>query len=89
MSTETPLKFLVDVNGYASTNMQLFYMLKSYDYIILDFYIYFISYSLYFNIKYLVMYIKISIQEWNMKKNNANFFCLKTKWPPMKNTSNL
>ena len=37
MSTETPLKFLVDVNhvnGYASTNMQLFYMLKSYDYII-------------------------------------------------------
>ena len=36
MSTETPLKFLVDVNGYASTNMQLFYMLKSYDYIILD-----------------------------------------------------
>ena len=29
MSTETPLKFLVDVNGYASTNMQLFYMLKN------------------------------------------------------------
>ena len=40
MSTETPLKFLVDVNGYASTNMQLFYMLKSYDYIILDIFLY-------------------------------------------------
>ena len=40
MSTETPLKFLVDVNGYASTNVQLFYMLKSYDYIILDIFIF-------------------------------------------------
>ena len=40
MSTEIPLKFLVDVNGYASANMQLFYMLKSYDYIILDIFIF-------------------------------------------------
>ena len=28
-------------DGYASTNMQLFYMLKSYDYIILDIFILF------------------------------------------------
>ena len=40
MPTETPLKLLVDVNGYASTNMQLFYMLKSYDYIILYIFIF-------------------------------------------------
>ena len=33
-------KVFLDVNGYASTNMQLFYMLKSYDYIILDIFIF-------------------------------------------------
>ena len=75
MSTETPLKLLMDVNGYASTNMQLFAMLRSYDYVILDI-LKFILYhiSLYINIKYLVRYIQISMREWNMKKNNAKHF---------------
>ena len=45
--------------------------------------IYFISYSLYFNIKYLVMYIQVSIPEHGKK------IILKIKWRPTKNTSNL